>query len=329
MHVKRKASGESEVAQEVSSKLIKEENDNIVEPFEIISENFDNNENGSSYFDESLDNSPNPETSNSQEKSELKWKPIHISEKTIKIPGYKYHFFTVWQATNHTTISCSACHGVRKRNKNNSNKKISSLRYKSDGYVYGDPACPGGVPHLCEQIDEKGNGKEDLIGTMQSIQSLMEPSVKYEYVPRKKLPSMPNIECELRNIKELDPSLFSETVPKSPYTPLENSIDESLHPDKNVESEKFNLADGVVKFVGISSEMDVTFMFNTCDNSNSITFQSKQKKEYQVEFVDFGSQVKVSNKINSNIVKENLWEKADWDQFLWAVRGRCASFLKN
>ena len=40
------------------------------------------------------------------------------------------------------------------------NKKISSLRYKSDGYVYGDPACPGGVPHLCEQIDEKGNGKE-------------------------------------------------------------------------------------------------------------------------------------------------------------------------
>uniref|UniRef100_A0A914CIH5 Uncharacterized protein n=1 Tax=Acrobeloides nanus TaxID=290746 RepID=A0A914CIH5_9BILA len=94
-------------------------------------------------------------------------------------------------------------------------------------------------------------------------------------------------------------------------------------------NEKFNLADGVVKFVGISSEMDVTFMFNTCDNSNSITFQSKQKKEYQVEFVDFGSQVKVSNKINSNVVKENLWEKADWDQFLWAVRGRCASFLKN
>jgi hypothetical protein len=79
---------------------------------------------------------------------------------------------------------------------------------------------------------------------MQSIQSLMEPSVKYEYVPRKKLPSMPNIECELRNIKELDPSLFSETVSKSPYTPLENSIDESLHPDKNVESGKLILKNG-------------------------------------------------------------------------------------
>jgi hypothetical protein len=47
-----------------------------------------------------------------------------------------------------------------------------------------------------------------------------------------------------------------------------------------------------------------------------------------VVFADLGDEVRVSERLGPEELNIEHWTKADWSQFLWAVRGKCRRFLK-
>jgi hypothetical protein len=43
--------------------------------------------------------------------------------------------------------------------------------------------------------------------------------------------------------------------------------------------------------------------------------------------VDYGTDIRITEKANSEIVDFETWTKTDWQQFQWAIRGKCQKVL--
>uniref|UniRef100_A0A915C998 BED-type domain-containing protein n=1 Tax=Parascaris univalens TaxID=6257 RepID=A0A915C998_PARUN len=115
--------------------------------------------------------------------------------------------------------------------------------------------------------------------------------------------------------------------PKS-TTPSQNTFDS----DENASESAYHLSDGqnIAELLQVAADMDLTFTFNsrrTCE----YCFESNapEMKGRMIVFSDMGGKVAVAERHNGVQRGCEEWRKADWKQFLWAVRGKCMNALKG
>lgn len=75
----------------------------------------------------------------------------------------------------------------------------------------------------------------------------------------------------------------------------------------------------------VAKDLKLKFMFDAgCGSEYCL---SRDGSSEMLVIVDAGEQVLVRTKTNNFIVEEVKWTKAEWDQFLWAIRGKCSKLF--
>ncbi|VDD85623.1 unnamed protein product [Enterobius vermicularis] len=96
------------------------------------------------------------------------------------------------------------------------------------------------------------------------------------------------------------------------------------------EEATYQLSDGqrIAALLQVAAELGHSFKFNSrstgeyCIESNKPVAKGKM-----LVFVDHGTFVSVTERIGGFDAKCETWKKADWQQFLYAVRGKCRAVL--
>jgi len=93
--------------------------------------------------------------------------------------------------------------------------------------------------------------------------------------------------------------------------------------------EKFSLKDDshIAELLGLASDLDIFFTFSNKSGSDFEFRSNAPMTKRSVSLSDQGSFVIVHDRLYEKSVQEERWQKADWSQFLWALRGKCAYFL--
>uniref|UniRef100_A0A1I7VRC6 BED-type domain-containing protein n=1 Tax=Loa loa TaxID=7209 RepID=A0A1I7VRC6_LOALO len=92
------------------------------------------------------------------------------------------------------------------------------------------------------------------------------------------------------------------------------------------------LSDGsnLSELLRVANDMDLAFTYNSrrtgefCFESNAQDMRGRL-----VVFADLGTKVAVRERFNGSDLSYEEWSKADWKQFLWAVRGKCMNVLRG
>uniref|UniRef100_A0A0R3RZH1 SAWADEE domain-containing protein n=1 Tax=Elaeophora elaphi TaxID=1147741 RepID=A0A0R3RZH1_9BILA len=92
------------------------------------------------------------------------------------------------------------------------------------------------------------------------------------------------------------------------------------------------LSDGsnLSELLHVANDMDLAFTYNSrrtgefCFESNAQDMRGRL-----VVFADLGNKVAVRERYNGSDLSYEEWSKADWKQFLWAVRGKCMNVLRG
>ncbi|KAM3717427.1 Gex-3-interacting protein [Dirofilaria immitis] len=92
------------------------------------------------------------------------------------------------------------------------------------------------------------------------------------------------------------------------------------------------LSDGsnLSELLHVANDMDLAFTYNSrrtgefCFESNAQDMRGRL-----VVFADLGTKVAVRERFNGSDLSYEEWNKADWKQFLWAVRGKCMNVLRG
>lgn len=92
----------------------------------------------------------------------------------------------------------------------------------------------------------------------------------------------------------------------------------------------YQLSDGpnIAALLQVAAEMGHSFKFNSrstreyCIESNKTDTKGKT-----LVFTDHGTYISVTERVNGCDQKSEDWKKADWQQFLYAVRGKCRAVL--
>ena len=132
---------------------------------------------------------------------------------------------------------------------------------------------------------------------------------------------------------EMDEFANSDSSHHSYVSPPESANQQPAEPPTDTPSGgTFSLGDGqnICQLLQIATEMDLTFTFNSrrvweyCFQSNSDSYSGGKA----VVFADFGDHVRVCERQGIKEKDVDFWLKANWSQFLWAVRGKCQNALK-
>ncbi|VDM98321.1 unnamed protein product, partial [Thelazia callipaeda] len=94
----------------------------------------------------------------------------------------------------------------------------------------------------------------------------------------------------------------------------------------------FILNDGnnLSQLLHVANDMDLTFTYNSrrmgefCFESNGQDMRGRS-----VVFADLGTKISIRERLDGNDMNYEEWSKADWKQFLWAVRGKCMNILRG
>uniref|UniRef100_A0A914W682 Uncharacterized protein n=1 Tax=Plectus sambesii TaxID=2011161 RepID=A0A914W682_9BILA len=99
-------------------------------------------------------------------------------------------------------------------------------------------------------------------------------------------------------------------------------------------STSFSLADGqsIAQLLQVAADMDLTFTFNA-RRSGEYCFEANAGRGVpagkMIVIADLGADLRVSERVGPEEIDIEMWQKADWQQFLWAVRGKCYKALKS
>uniref|UniRef100_A0A915CCM9 FLYWCH-type domain-containing protein n=1 Tax=Parascaris univalens TaxID=6257 RepID=A0A915CCM9_PARUN len=129
---------------------------------------------------------------------------------------------------------------------------------------------------------------------------------------------------ETKNIKD-----DSAQIPQYFGSVIKTGVEGDSRQTSNYES-AFQLCDGqsIAQLLQLAKEIDHTFTFNSRRNSE-YCFESNVMRGKVVAFADLGAVVSVVERCNGVQRSCEHWRKADWNQFLWAVRGKCAIATKR
>ncbi|VDO12751.1 unnamed protein product, partial [Brugia timori] len=118
---------------------------------------------------------------------------------------------------------------------------------------------------------------------------------------------------------------------------FKSHLNEIFHPFKGDDTGESNeplyvLSDGsnLAELLRVANDMDLAFTYNSrrtgefCFESNAQDMRGRL-----VVFADLGTKVAVRERFNGSDLSYEEWSKADWKQFLWAVRGKCMNVLRG
>lgn len=103
---------------------------------------------------------------------------------------------------------------------------------------------------------------------------------------------------------------------------LLNVFQEAVAGRKNTQ---FSLSSGISDLLEVAKEYKLKFIFDTRGVSEYCL--SKDDASVMLVIVDCGNEISVKVKNGNNVIEEVQWIKADWNQFLWAIRGKCAKIF--
>lgn len=116
--------------------------------------------------------------------------------------------------------------------------------------------------------------------------------------------------------------------PPSPFLMLpENLLNVFQEAASGKPTSVFSLSStsSISDLLDVAKDLKLKFMFDAgCGSEYCL---SRDGSLEMLVFVDAGNQVLVKTKSNNVIVEEVKWTKAEWDQFLWAVRGKCSKLF--
>ncbi|KHN85153.1 hypothetical protein Tcan_04263 [Toxocara canis] len=133
-------------------------------------------------------------------------------------------------------------------------------------------------------------------------------------------------------------SARNESAPSSDVPPyldsfIKNSVKNELAPASDVPPYldcliKLNDGRSIAQLLQLATQIDHTFTFNSRRNSE-YCFESNAMRGKVIAFIDLGDVVSVVERCNGVEKSCEQWRKADWNQFLWAVRGKCSAAAKS
>uniref|UniRef100_A0AC34PVV6 BED-type domain-containing protein n=1 Tax=Panagrolaimus sp. JU765 TaxID=591449 RepID=A0AC34PVV6_9BILA len=103
---------------------------------------------------------------------------------------------------------------------------------------------------------------------------------------------------------------------------LLNMFQEAAAGRKNT---NFSLSSGIADLLEVTQEYKLKFIFDTRGGSEYCL--SKEESSVMLAIVDCGNEIAVKVKRGNSVIEEVRWMKADWDQFLWAIRGKCSKIF--
>jgi len=153
-----------------------------------------------------------------------------------------------------------------------------------------------------------------------------------------------NIPFEKNNTIEENHNVFSEANnspakkkkkvssgtgnPPSPFLMLpENLLNVFQEAASGKPTSIFSLSStsSISDLLDVAKDLKLKFMFDAgCGSEYCL---SRDGSSDMLVIVDAGNQVLVKTKNNNVVVEEVKWTKAEWDQFLWAVRGKCSKLF--
>ncbi|CAG9537318.1 unnamed protein product [Cercopithifilaria johnstoni] len=185
---------------------------------------------------------------------------------------------------------------------------------------------------LLDQFIQNATKNAKLNGTLAGITAT---TSVYTRPPSQLQPStnIGNIACGQDNIFDTKELIDDNLIPARAVKILPPKVECDDGEDAGEGNEPlYVLNDGsnLSELLHVANDMDLAFTYNSrrtgefCFESNAQDMRGRL-----VVFADLGTKVAVRERFNGSDLSYEEWSKADWKQFLWAVRGKCMNVLRG
>ncbi|VDK61653.1 unnamed protein product [Onchocerca ochengi] len=204
------------------------------------------------------------------------------------------------------------------------------LRGQAGARVVVDTKPSSSQQALLDQFIQNATKNAKLNGTLTGITA---STSAYTRPPSLQPQTSSNIGCGQDNIFDtkglVDDNLISARSAKI-FSPKVECGEGDDAGDNN--EPLYVLSDGsnLSELLHVANDMDLAFTYNSrrtgefCFESNAQDMRGRL-----VVFADLGTKVAVRERFNGSDLSYEEWNKADWKQFLWAVRGKCMNVLRG
>uniref|UniRef100_A0A1I8EH10 FLYWCH-type domain-containing protein n=1 Tax=Wuchereria bancrofti TaxID=6293 RepID=A0A1I8EH10_WUCBA len=207
-----------------------------------------------------------------------------------------------------------------------SSRKFKCL--KAGARVVVDTKPSSSQQALLDQFIQNATKNAKLNGTLSGI------TASASSYARLALPqSSNNISCGQDNIFDPKGLVDDNLIPERSVKIFSPKVDCDDGDDTGESNEPlYVLSDGsnLSELLRVANDMDLAFTYNSrrtgefCFESNAQDMRGRL-----VVFADLGTKVAVRERFNGSDLSYEEWSKADWKQFLWAVRGKCMNVLRG
>ncbi|KAK6107413.1 hypothetical protein QQG55_28080 [Brugia pahangi] len=207
-----------------------------------------------------------------------------------------------------------------------SSRKFKCL--KAGARVVVDTKPSSSQQALLDQFIQNATKSAKLNGTLSGI------TASASSYARLALPqSSNNISCGQDNIFDPKGLVDDNLIPERSVKIFSPKVDCDDGDDTGESNEPlYVLSDGsnLAELLRVANDMDLAFTYNSrrtgefCFESNAQDMRGRL-----VVFADLGTKVAVRERFNGSDLSYEEWSKADWKQFLWAVRGKCMNVLRG
>uniref|UniRef100_A0AC35UFT2 FLYWCH-type domain-containing protein n=1 Tax=Rhabditophanes sp. KR3021 TaxID=114890 RepID=A0AC35UFT2_9BILA len=126
---------------------------------------------------------------------------------------------------------------------------------------------------------------------------------------------------------------INEASPNSNIS-FASSSSSPTNQDTTLFSSKFSLNESecITQLIKIAQELDLQFIFRSGEaGGNELCLQQQKSNDIEkvVILADLGEYVQYEERENGGAVEIEKWLKADYTQFLWALRGKCCYFFRS